>query len=909
MKPTLLKMTAFGSYAKETVIDFSKLGNEGLYLICGDTGAGKTTIFDAICFALFGEPSGNERKISMMHSEYVPSTTPSKVELSFIYRNETYTVTRCFTENKAISKKDVQFQGAGKIIVGKREVDSEIEALLGLTRDQFTRIVMIAQGDFLKVLTAKTDERQKIFRGLFKTGIYQKFQDRVQKDASAAGNEYSAKCDAETACREHIDFPENSDNSELFREYMQTGNESGLIQLTEQLISEDKARERNCRTTIEQLAQELRDVNIALGKAHETEKNRQRLNSSNAALESKSKELESLRKKKEEQENNKPVIEQLSKEISVAETRLPMYEQRDRLCREINICSQNINALNGEITSAASVIHNMDDELNQLESEFQELSDTESETAVQQSLVESLRSRYNELNSLKKQLDGLSELSKEADYSKKHKQNAEILYKNDYEQWMNYNRLYIESQSFYLAKNLKEGMPCPVCGSTTHPRPAVDCHNTVSWEQVEQAQKKYTLSKAEFDRRAADYSAKAGALENSHYLISEKANEINIESNPEAVNSALEDITKQGLEARKRLDQLQQRTLRRKDLSELIPIKRKSLEKINSDTFEMKRKLTAEQTALTEKQQQCDGIVLPFYTKKEAERSIEEIRTKKSELECNLQLAADNYSLCEKEISALNAAIETLKESIRDAEAIDIDGLNKRAEELNNRSEQIQNEYNSISQRRTANEKNLSLLIAAVKARQAAERRYIMLDELRKTACGADSENGKIRLEAYIQTMYLDRITARANHYLLNMTGGQYSLHRTVEASDKRSQTGLELSVADALAGGELRSVNTLSGGESFMASLALALGLSEEVQSSAGGIEISAMFVDEGFGSLDGNALELSVKSLQSLSAGNRLVGIISHVEELKEMIDKKIIVTKLKSGEGSTAEIVSPN
>ena len=621
----------------------------------------------------------------------------------------------------------------------------------------------------------------------------------------------------------------------------------------------------------------------------------------------KSQRLSLLGEEKAKQEQNLPVIEGLKKQITTAENELPKYEQRNNLLGEIKKLDTVISQIGGRISLGQNSADKLRAETEQLETEMKSYSDDESKAAEKQVLVEKLRSDFKEFSALKNQIADITAFRQEANSALEIMNKADTVYRASYQNWLELNRQYISAQAFHLAKGLKAGVPCPVCGSKEHPRPALNCENTVSWEQVSSAQNAYNNAQADYNRASADYSAKQGKLENAQNALFKNSSELGIEPNAEAIEAKLAEITSEGTVARAELDRLKANIDRRNRLSELIPANRNRLEAMNNQISGDKENLASTRATLAQMQQRYDSIKLPFPTLAEMERNINGLKQNAIALENQMNKARNDFNECEKELASLSGKIEELEKSVKSAESeghTDIRLLNQKFAEISESLSNKRNLLTCVKQRGMANSKALSALEKAVSEKDSASKKYTMLQEMCNVVIGKEGENGKLRLEAYIQTMYLDRITKRANVYLKGMTNGQFALKRSEEVTDKRSQFGLDLSVSDAMAGGKLRSVSSLSGGESFMASLSLALGLSEEIQSSSGGIEISAMFVDEGFGNLDGNALELSIKALQGLSGNNRQVGIISHVEELEEMIGKKIIVTK--NSDGSSARIV---
>ena len=340
-------------------------------------------------------------------------------------------------------------------------------------------------------------------------------------------------------------------------------------------------------------------------------------------------------------------------------------------------------------------------------------------------------------------------------------------------------------------------------------------------------------------------------------------------------------------------------------MSGLLPvarIARPSLVRRNS----VRNAITAAGTEAQSKQQQLDAGkgTLPFDSRRAAEERIEELAKTIERRKAALRNAEKAYTDSAGRVRELKAAIAGLEEQLSGGPEPDREGVTRQKAELTRQRKALEDRIKGIHAGLAANRSALAGIRDKAGELEALETRRVMVCDLSATANGTLSGKEKIMLETYVQTTYFDRIIDRANTRLMMMTGGQYELKRRIEAENQKSQSGLDLDVVDHYNGSE-RSVKSLSGGESFKASLSLALGLSDEIQSSSGGVRLDTMFVDEGFGSLDEESLDQAMKALTGLTEGNRLVGIISHVAELKNRIDRQIVVTKERSG-GSKAQIV---
>ncbi|MBR3034274.1 MAG: SMC family ATPase, partial [Firmicutes bacterium] len=453
------------------------------------------------------------------------------------------------------------------------------------------------------------------------------------------------------------------------------------------------------------------------------------------------------------------------------------------------------------------------------------------------------------------------------------------------------------------------GKPCPVCGSLDHPSPA---------KKAETAPTEAELKKA----KTAAETAQRAAQQKSEACGSQKTKAEGIRSNIEAsadklwAGIAFEEIQlaleRGKAEAAEELAGLkdaieteEKRSARKIVLEQTVPEKDSALSALKKEIDEDNSKKTALRATLDaeNKQLESDKKTLRFDSKAAAEAEMKKISAEIAAMRKAIDDAKAVFDDSTQKIGNLNAAIKELEGQLSVEELPDQEAEKKRKTELSGEKEAVEEKLKPVHARLEANRKTLGHLKAQAGNLDELEKRFAWVKGLSATANGAIPGKEKIMLETYIQMTYFDRIIARANTRLLVMSGNQYELKRH-KPQGRQAQSGLDLDVVDHYNGTE-RSVKSLSGGESFMASLSLALGLSDEIQSSAGGVRLDTMFVDEGFGSLDEESLDQAMNALASLAEGNRLVGIISHVSNLKERIDKQIVVKKTPSG-GSVASIV---
>ena len=925
MRPLTLRISAFGPYAGEAVIPMSDLGESGLYLITGDTGAGKTTIFDAICYALFGNPSGDSREASMLRSKYADPETPTEVELTFSHNGEEYRVVRNPDYERpakrggGVTKQIANacfYRPDGSTVSKLKEVNAAIEELLGINRDQFSQIAMIAQGDFKKLLLADTKQRQEIFRDLFKTAPYQRLQKNLEDERkkvyiSAETGRNSIKQYIGDICVDENDVlaieVEKAQNGEMTTE--------DITVLLENLISGDGKLRDEAEAELKAVNKEIEKTDAAIGAARTAAKAKEALETAKAELETVLPGEPAARTAFEEAKKELAKKDGLIAESTKLLDEIKQFDHVDSLKAEI----EKLKCDEAEKTIQLAAL-----ETNRKSAEEERIKLREERDAIGDVSVSVTKSE-NDLEKCNESLEQLSELEDDLGKYRRERtnlENARKKYKTDDEL---YNRLkeifdakdqaFRDGQAGILADRLKEGEPCPVCGATDHPMKA-----HLSAEIPSEADLKEARAAADKAGNAAnESSANAGALMKHTKSLGDELKkkavkllgfkdeaeiektdmiEEKIASHRETVNLKIKEI-KGVLEADRKKER------RRKEIEKLLPEIEKSIEKLSADHMAVSGQLTEIKTSVSEKAKQLEemGKQIKTGSKDDALAKKNEIDSHAAKLQKNYDAADKNLKQFSEKVSTLRAQIEANEKTAEGAGNVDMEALQEKRKEDATKQTEIIERQQTVGSRLDRNESVLSNIRKQSAAVCEIEKKLQWIAALADTANGKLNGKEKIMLETYIQATYFDRIINKANLRLLSMTGGQYELKRLSKAENAKSQSGLELGVTDHYNGTE-RSVKTLSGGESFMASLCLALGLSDEVQSSAGGIKIDTMFVDEGFGSLDSDSLDQAYKALAGLTEGDRLVGIISHVEELKTKIDRQIVVKKGKSG-GSVATI----
>ncbi|MBQ8552474.1 MAG: SMC family ATPase [Clostridia bacterium] len=917
MRPIKLTLSAFGPYAGTVVLDMDSLGHDGLYLICGDTGAGKTTIFDAITFALYGEPSGSHRDATQLRSKYASSDTPTEVELIFDYAGSRYTVRRNPEyEREAKRGGGMTIQRAeaelirpdGSVVTKTREVDTAIRELIGIDRTQFSQIAMIAQGDFRELLFASTDTRIKIFRKLFGTELYRGLQDELKSAASSAYREYELLF---AGARQYID---SMTASEAFYDELEAAKSgklplSEVPALTERIIGADSTELSELEKELGTLEAELEALSHTLGQAMEINKNRTELAHSKAQLAARTAMLDTFATALERESERAPERDRLHEHITRLRDSLPKYGELEALRSEQSEAARLIAERSAALEAALAKYDTEKLRLVKMRDEAATLKTAGEAKERLEAEGRELSARRDRLAQLAAELQSYSALTKCRDAAKR-----EYSLIADHAERMQttlakLNRAFLDEQAGILAETLSDGVPCPVCGAVDHPHPAEKSHSAPSEAELKQAADisektldEAKIKSAEAARLIGQCDEKLAAIEQlAAALLPVGCTDIAADTANETTlcNAALSEVEKS-------LAVEISRIRRRDELESNIPKLMEALEKMDTEARGLGDEVAAGKNRLASLDDNLrkNASELEFNSRAAAEACIDAEMAALAKLRTALDDAVNRHGECKAEVNGLADSIARLESALADAPEIDIDTARGKRDELIEKKNNLTERITAVRVRMETNTAALEKYTRTAAKLSAVEKRLSSLRTLSNTASGSLGGKEKIMLETYVQMTFFDRIIARANTRFMLMSDGQYELKRRGVAENNRSQSGLELDVIDHYNGTE-RSVRTLSGGEAFKASLSLALGLSDEIQSSAGGIRLDTMFVDEGFGSLDENSLSQAIDTLVKLSDSCRLVGIISHVSELKERIDRRIVVTKDRVG-GSHAEIV---
>lgn len=923
MKPLKLTMSAFGSYAGKNVIDFTGQ-QQGIFLITGDTGAGKTTIFDAITYALYNQTSGGERNGNMMRSQYAKPETETYVELEFLYRGQTYRVRRNpdYRITKTLKNGKIREQKVphsveltlpdGTVFPEKKNAtDAKIIEILGLTADQFSQIVMIAQGDFLKLLYTKSDERKMIFSKLFRTDIYWKIQENLR--------------------RKSMEMDERiQENDRAFEQ-----EKSRIIPLPE---SEELPLDELVERLRERLKDALKEQNLRRANVEELNKKITKYEEINKLFVS----LEKIRQTGKELEARQVESKERRQQIEnalKADKVLVAEQQNLRQQQAVEQSVQAIEKMEETLTNNQEMFETLNTQLQEAEAEQKrEAADIQKKMlALEQSFpsYEALQNARSEEQQAKKVWEDLGKTSEESFYKKEagiaalkeqQKQQEQVVEqtKKNWEQTSlsasesakHYEHMYeafLKEQAGILAENLSAGCPCPVCGSTIHPDPAKLSDHAVTELEVEQAKKtraaaeeKRDLAYAAFEAEKTEKQKLAQAVEKEEadFVLAQtiakqqrkeaEQNYVSLQKIAEQIREklvypSLAEAKKQYAAMQKALAVAEQEIERkRQKVSELA----EAMNTLKGQKLaEEENQKTAKKLAVKTEKEYAKLLEKSGFVSEETyhlailpERSRSKLEREEKEYESQCLRQQSEQKLLEKQVSGktftdtteLNEQLKAEKQALKEAE--------KTYMELHTAYENDR----SVLQ-------NCAIYLEKGKKLESEDQ---VIKSLSKTANGRLSGSAKIDFETYIQRQYFKQIIHEANKRLLTMSNHQFILKLKEEANTgRKTNEGLDLSVYSLVTDSE-RDVKTLSGGESFLAALAMALGLSDIVERSAGAIHPDMMFIDEGFGSLDAQSRQQAIEVLGKLAGDSRMVGIISHVTELKEQIDRKLVVSRTDKG-----------
>ncbi len=920
MRPLKLTICGFGPYAQETELELDQLGTQGLYLITGDTGAGKTTIFDAISFALFGGASGETRDNSMLRSKYASDRTPTYVKLVFSHGGKEYTIRRNPTYERAKERGEgITTENAaaeltkpdGSVKTGLANVTSEIISILGIDKEQFSQIAMIAQGDFMDILYADTAGRTEIFQKLFKTKKYEELQKEIKGKADELN---SLVTDRKKSVKQYINginvdkedpksgLVEKAKNNEM--------DTLSVIELLTELVNADQESVDKLQQEATSIRAELETVNQNIGAAESVEKARLELDQKRKELETEEPKVESLEKEFNTAKAELSKKTDYEKKATQLELELKEYESIQTLKDEISALDKECSKTRNKINSDSEKIRNYNDEKSALEEEKTTLKNTDKNSGELISEKAELDGRLKEVNELIEKNKIYNKAVSAVEEAKKEYNDDDAEYNRLKTEYEEKEQAFFDDQAGVLAEKLQQGTPCPVCGSTTHPQLAHRSETAPTEDEMKNAKKAAEAARQKREGSSRVAGEKRVAADGLRTELTKKSRELfetdditdlqdRLVGENTRCNSRLAEIENAISEEKKRSERLE-------ELEELIPAKDKQIRDAEKEIGDLQAELKSAEATKREKESNLEKAnkKLSFDSIEEAQNRINKLKKDAEQIQEICDNAQKKHQDQISAVTELKGEISGLEKTIEAASRIDLEAEKAEKARLDEKNSGITAQINDISSRLKINSDIQTNLKSNSKEITELEERYRSVSTLSDTMNGDLTGKTKIKLEVYYQMAYFDRIIRRANLRHLARSSNQYALVRQKEAKNIKGQFGLELEVIDHY-NGTRRAVKSLSGGETFMASLSLALGLSDEIQASAGGIQIDTMFIDEGFGTLSADKLDSAFRALTSIASGNRLVGIISHVGGLKDRIDKQIVVEKQKTG-GSSVKVV---
>lgn len=1029
MKPIRLSLTAFGPYKDTEVIDFTKLTDHHLFVISGATGAGKTTIFDGIAFALYGSASGEDRdNITMLRSHFAEDHVHTAVELIFELKGRTYRILRQLGHQKKGNKSKTGEKYEFYELIGDSEVpcvdrqmvseiNAKIEGIIGLTQDQFKQIVMLPQGEFRKLLTSETENKEAILRRLFKTERYQQMNGLLKERRDEVEQLFRQEChlldqyihniktsfeqreasplfqllktdnflpsQVATALVEEVDYYEKLKTKEnkavehshsVFNQYQKQFYQAKGI--NEKFTQLEEKREKH--THLQKEAVHIQQQETILEAAEKASK----LIPYESQLKTVQQDVDEL-KQRYTQINN-----QYKLAYKKHEEALIIYEQEKKRTTEREQVNQEIMRLKEflpkveEIDHTKQTLHQYDKEIKQLQKQLGE-NETELEKITQEMKTMTEQTKdYDEMLERRGKLDAKRqrlrhhyrlikdalELYVQQTEAYQTMQKEQVAYEKEKQQYDHLEAVWIENQAVVLASHLHDGSPCPVCGSESHPHKASAHETEVTKERLNESKKKTDQAHKTFMNASTMYESFNKTIQNAERALLE--NDLKLEN----LEQQCEQIIKEGKEIKAEITQLDNQIEKIKTLKKsqvkLEERKQKLTEEektITSSIQDKQTTYTAMHASFTERIKEIpeELQVLDNLTKtlRQTEQTLKHLTDKWTQAEAALkqseaayttektnlqnieeQLKHTNSRLVtfqsefteklensdfineeayqeakrtdeeqatirqgvkeyKEEVLMLKKQIEELTMELADKQPVDISALEKEVKTLQHNYEAAVNQYNhSLQQYNKIKDLYTNINDLNHKTAQL-EKDLAVISDLYDVLRGQNHR--KISFERYVQIDYLDQITAAANDRFHDLSNGQFYLVRSDRQESHGKQSGLAIDVHDAYTG-QTRDVKTLSGGEKFIASLCLALGMSDVIQRFQGSISIETMFIDEGFGSLDEESLHKAIDALIHIQKSGRMIGVISHVEELKTIFPAMLSVEKTKEGFSKTTFIV---
>lgn len=900
MKIISLTMQAFGPFLKKQTIDFSTLGNSGICLIHGETGSGKTTIFDGITYAIFGQTSGGLRDGKAMRCESAPDGVKTFVELVFEYRSKEYTITRFPGYEKInskggvskVSEQAILILPNGKTIDKLNDVNAKIRDIIGINADQFRQIALIVQGKFIDMLNAGTADRQKIFRQIFNTEKYQELMNALSEEVKSI--------------QEIINKLEERYKTNLGNAKIDNANDfesivklDDLLNALNEKINDDEKEKVSVKTEkdalekiINNLAKELTEANDYIATEKSIESTKQHL----AAIEQNILEAQNALNAAKAKESD---ISNYKKNIAILNSKTDEFVKLEEKKKELDILNTKLWNLQNSLKNNKNSEKALENNINKYTEELKDLENIEVEKIKNERDSSEIQKFLDTLNNLQDKFSKREIAVKEFYTSKDLYERKKAAYDKEDKILGEMNEAYINGYSYILAKSLMDNEPCPVCGSKEHPKPAISETEPPSKEKidkhsalVEKLKKECENSKTAYDEAKAKalsihdsteksfeeiYNTKCNDFDQAKYEL-----ELDINNNKQSLKTL-----------QLKLDDINKKREKKNQLIDILPKCQEKLNSIKTSIQDNEKELATLEANIAGTQKIINDKEggLPYDSLDKMNHAISEMTSLCNKYENDIQSAEQNKNTLEQDKSKLKGQLSTLEGRIASKPRPDIQALN--------------NAEKDAKDKKIICEERLSLLQGQISSNAQCKKNMVNIKTAYQNALSAYStaknlsdvaNERNMDLESFVQAGYFDNILNRANTHLQKISEGKYSLVRESESRDNRTKFGLNLNIYNHNNGKE-RSVSTLSGGESFNAALSLALGMSELVQSNAGAIQLNSLFIDEGFGTLDKDSLDNAIKTVMGISTSNRMVYVISHVSELKERIDKQIIVKRVSN------------
>lgn len=993
MMPISLTLSAFGPYPDTITIDFESFQEDGLFLITGPTGSGKTMIFDAMIFALYGKTSGQIRQTDSLRCDHALNEIPTFVEFSFSLHQQNYTIKRnpkYYLEGKKTPKQPSALLTLpdGKMVEGIKEVNQKMISLLGVDDQQFKQICMIAQGEFTKLIMASSDEREKVLRELFHSEMYQKLEEKLKVHLKVYQDKYDLLLNKrkdlmqELQVEDHQEYlskqtkliaSQQKEYDDLKKDLDQKKQQLQLYRLQNQRLIQLKDLKQQFQDLKKQENdyQELNKTVDTLKKAQETNylyisyiKQQKKLQTLNLNQEDFLKQLKKLEKdyqEKKVQANSldykQQTKEKLQNQIQETKQLINQIYQYQNDYQNLQTLKQQYRMLDEEHKLFLKKKEKFENGLQRDQERIQ------SEQQVQ-SKYELIKQQYVRLNEQKVKVHQLSDYYDQILKLNENKSDLQedytVVEKQVDHEKMQYNqmeKLYFRKQAGIFALQLKEDQPCPICGSLHHPHPAQIEKEDITKEKLDQQAKKVKqqehrlqdilqkillsnqkkemlvkqtkqlsselniqeeLSKEIFIKELGHLSKDEKRMKKEYLELQDELKYIQklkksvalslkdmstYESKELKQTQSLENIQVQIHQLSGKLDDsmrqyeigevnknYQQVLKEYRQLSLEIETIQQDYEKVKNKYLEIKTKISSLNQQIIQEQEIYDELDNKYHTALDAFINEEEF--------LNLKTQINQISILEKKyqdylisLKSLNEQIISLENEVKDSTYVDLSSLSETIKEVNQQLREKNDDLEKLKIDYSLKEKmikDIQKINQQLKKDEDTYQRYLDLYNL-----ASGKNNARVSIERYVLATYFENMLIYANVIMKQLSQGRYQLLRKDDAGKGRSQQGLELDVFDQESG-NIRSIKTLSGGESFKAALSLALGLSRMVQDYAGGIELNTLFIDEGFGSLDSQSLDQAMNCLMELHHENKLIGIISHVSDLKDRIERQLVVER---------------